>query len=163
MVADRRRLAHTSFVKTCWGNSMSITTHLGRGAAVLAGATALAVVAAGPASAHHCYKEWNDAARAQVSAGTAWMSMSDFVEMAATEFFGLPPECTSHAGEWADAWMAYAGVETEPTIHMKATVGGGANHRKGFVPKPFGYLGDEDFAFLESQIMAEPDCAPPGE
>jgi hypothetical protein len=139
---------------------MSTITHLVRAGGVVAGGTALALLAAGPASAHHCYKEWNDAARAQVSTGTSWMAMSDFVSFAATEFFGLSDACASHGDEWTQAWMVEAGVTTEPTVHMRATVGGGAAHRTGKEPKPFGYLGDDDFAFLESQIFSEPDCVP---
>lgn len=139
------------------------SNHLRRGAGVLAGAAALAVVAAGPASAHHCYKEWNDAARDRVSAGQVWMPMSGYVGYAVTEFFGLSAECAAHADEWTAAWMATVGAETEPTLHMKATVGGGAAHMKGFEPKPFGYLDDADFVFLEGLIFGEADCVSGGE
>ena len=138
-------------------------SHLRRGAGVLAGAAALAVVAAGPASAHHCYKEWNDAARDRVSTGQVWMPMSGFVEYVVTYEFGMSAECVAHADEWTAAWMATVGAETEPSIHMKATVGGGAAHFKGFEPKPFGYLGDADIAFLEGLIFSETDCVPGGE
>lgn len=137
---------------------MTITKQLRRSGGVIAGAAALAVVGAGPASAHHCFKEWIDAARAQVSSGTVWMPVSDFVAMAITEFFELSGQCASHADAWTGDWMKWRGMETEPTIHTKATVGGGAAHRKGFEPKPFGYLGDDDFAFLEGLIFSEPDC-----
>lgn len=137
---------------------MSFTTHVRRVATVVGGTTAALALATSTASAHHCLKEWNDAARAQVSSGTAWMAMSDFVEFAVTEFFGLPAECAAHADEWTAAWMQWSGTETEPTIHTKATVGGGAAHQGKSVPA-FDYLGDDDFAFLEGLIFSEPDCA----
>ena len=141
---------------------MRISSLLRRTAPVIAGAGALAVVAAGPASAHHCLKEWNDAARAQVSSGTSWLPMSDFVYLAVTEFIpGLGANCGDHADEFTAAWMEYRGIETEPTIHMKATTGGGAVHHSGKEPKPFNYLGDNDFMFLEGLIAEEPDCVPP--
>lgn len=138
------------------GISSRIGSHLRRGGVVVAGAGAFALVAAGPASAHHCLKEWNDAARAQVSTGTAWMAMSDFVGFAIVNYLpGGTPECAAHADAITADYLDTAGIATEPTVHMKATTGGGAAHQ-GKDVKPFSYL---DFAILEGLIAAEEDCA----
>ncbi|TNM36650.1 hypothetical protein FHP29_21245 [Nocardioides albidus] len=135
---------------------MSIPTYLRRTGTVAATGAALALVAAGPASAHHCLKEWNDAARAQVSSGTAWMAMSDFVGFAIVNFLpGGTPECAAHADEITADYLTAAGIATEPTVHMKATTGGGAAHQ-GKVVKPFDYI---EFGIVEGLIAAEEDCA----
>lgn len=135
---------------------MSFISHSRRVAGVIAGAGALAVVAAGPASAHHCLKEWNDAARAQVSSGTSWMAMSDFVGFAIQNFLpGGTAECAAHADAFTATYMAAKGLGSEPTVHMKATVGGGAAHQ-GKEVKPFTYL---DLGLLAGTIMGEEDCS----
>lgn len=136
---------------------MNIRNRFVRTSSVVAGASALAMVAAGPASAHHCLKEWNDAARAQVSSGTAWMPMSDFVHMVVTQWMGLSPECGAHADEWTAAWLDHTDRASEPTIHMKATAAGGTAHQ-GKEVKSFTYLSDDDIAFVEGQIFSEDAC-----
>jgi hypothetical protein len=129
------------------------------GAIAVVGVAGLALAPA--ASAHHCYKtEWQEAAYAQVSSGTPWTPMSELVAFAVTEFFGGTAECAAHADEWTAAWMDAHDVETEPLIHMRATVGGGAHDRNGKTVPPFSYLTEADFAELEGLIMAEEDCAP---
>lgn len=137
---------------------MKIASPCRRITGVLASAGALTILAAGPASAHHCLKEWNDAARAKVSSGTSWMAMSDYIAFATTEYFGLSAACGDHADDWTATWMEWRDVTTEPTVHMKATAGGGAQHKKGKEPGPFFYLADADYDFLEGMIFAEPDC-----
>ena len=134
---------------------MSFTTHLRRTATVVGGPTAPHALAAGAASAPPCRKEWNDAARAQVSSGTSWMAMSDFTGFAIMNFLpGGTPACAAHADEFTASYMAAKDLATEPTVHMKATVGGGAAHQ-GKEVKPFSYL---DFAVLEGLIAGEADC-----
>lgn len=126
----------------------------------VAGATVAAVALAAPSYAHHCYKEhWTDAAHAAVSSGTAWMSMTDFVHLALTEELGLPEECAAHSNEFVKTYMANNRIAQEPLIHARATVGGGAAHKKGFEPPPFKYLNDADFGQLEALIFAEEDCS----
>lgn len=135
---------------------MSLSSHLRRTGTVATAATALALVAAGPASAHHCLKEWNGAARTQVSSGTSWMALSDFVGFAIVNFLpGGTPECAAHADEITAGYLTQAGLATEPTVHMRATTGGGAAHQ-GKDVKPFSYL---DFALLKGLVSAEEDCA----
>lgn len=125
----------------------------------VAGAGALAIAVAGPAAAHHCFKdEWQDAARAQLTQGkTPWMPMSDFIAFAITEEFGLPDECAAHADQFVAAWMTHAGVDEEPLIHMRATVGGGAAHQ-GRAPQPMSYLEDADFDYLGGLLGSTEDC-----
>ncbi|HWJ66451.1 MAG TPA: hypothetical protein VNT31_07225 [Nocardioides sp.] len=135
---------------------MTTTRSLRRAATVVVGSTAALALATGTASAHHCLKEWNDAARAQVAAGTPWAPLSDFMSFAIVNFLtGGTPECAAHADEFTLAYMDATDIATEPTIHMKATVGGGAAHQ-GRDVVPFEYL---DFGVLEALISAEEDCA----
>jgi len=124
-----------------------------------AAAGALALAAAGPAAAHHCYKnDWQAAARAQLEHNhTAWMPMSDFLEVAITDFFGLPPECATHADEFVASWMSYAGVDQEPIIQTRATIGGGAE-LQGRDPRPISYLEEDDFGYFDSLLANTPDC-----
>jgi len=125
--------------------------------AAVAGAVAL--VAAGPASAHHCYKaDWQEAARVQLAAHqTPWMPMSDLLAGAITEVFGLPQECAAHADELVASWMSFAGVEQEPLIQTRATIGGGAE-AQGRPPRPISYLEESDFAYLDGLLASTPDC-----
>ena len=126
---------------------------------VLAGTAALTMGLGSSAWAHHCYKDaWQEAAAEQLAeGGTAWMPMSDFVGMMITSFGG-EPDCVAHADDWVGAWMTHSGVEDEPLIHMKATVGGGAKYMKDYEPAPFEYLGDEEFGFLVGQVFSTPGC-----
>lgn len=125
---------------------------------VLAGTAALTMGLGSSAWAHHCYKDaWQEAASEQLAGGgTAWMPMTDFVGMMITSFGG-EPDCVANADDWVAAWMAEYGVEDEPLIHMKATVGGGAN-MKDYEPAPFEYLGDEEFGFLVGQVLSTTGC-----
>ena len=83
--------------------------------------------------------------------------MSDFVGMMITSFGGSS-DCVANADDWVAAWMTTSGVEDEPLIHMKATVGGGAKHMKDYEPAPFEYLGDEEFGFLVGQVLSTAGC-----
>lgn len=142
---------------------MSATNRLVRAAIATAGTGALVVAMAGPAAAHHCWRDWQGSAHEQLAAGgTAWVTMTDFVVMGLGEE-GLPEACLAHAGEWTAAWMESHDVEDEPLVHSRATVGGGAAHKKGKEPGHTNYLGDADFNELIGYAMAEPDCAPPTE
>ncbi|PVG83249.1 hypothetical protein DDE18_08090 [Nocardioides gansuensis] len=136
---------------------MITTSILRRAWAAIAGASAVALLAAGPASAHHCLVNFNEAAQAQVAEGTAWMPLGDFIEFAVVNFGGASPACAAHADEWAAEIMEIEGLESEPNVHMKATVGGGAAHRAGREPVPFNYMDVEGDLF--PLIAAEPDCA----
>lgn len=126
---------------------------------VLAGTAALTMGLGSSAWAHHCYKDsWQTAASEQLAEGqTAWMPMSDFVGMMITIFEGTE-DCVAHADEWVAAWMAANGIEDEPLIHMRATVGGGAKHMKGYEPAPFSYLEDKDLGFLVGQVYSTAGC-----
>jgi hypothetical protein len=137
---------------------ISLCRRLGLPAAA-AGALALAV--AGPASAHHCYKhDWQAAARTQLETRhTAWVPMSDLLASAMTEVFGLPAECAAHADEFVASWMVDAGVDAEPIIQTRATIGGGAE-LQGRDPRPIGYLEDVDFGYIDGLIASTPDCQP---
>lgn len=136
---------------------MRIRTRFARTTTVVAGACALGMIAAGPASAHHCLKEFNDAARAQVASGTPWMPLGDFLAFAAVEFVGVSPECAENAGDWTTALMARKGLETEPSIHMKSTAGGGAAHQGKQVPA-FNYLSEDDIGYVIGLMFASPGC-----
>lgn len=123
------------------------------------------VTSAGAASAHHCYKEeWSAAAYQNLAEkGTAWMSLSDV----GTTFM-VAPEDVARCGPAVDRavaeWMAAAGLTTEPLIHSRATVGGGAMHHKGKAPKPFAYLSEDDFGTvvgLSMAYLAEAGCPVP--
>jgi len=137
---------------------ISLCRRLGLPAAA-AGALALAV--AGPASAHHCYKnDWQSAARTQLETHhTAWMPMSDLLSSAITDFFGLPEACAAHADEFVASWMSYAGVDQEPIIQTRATIGGGAE-LQGRDPRPIGYVEDADFGYIDGLIASTSDCQP---
>lgn len=126
-------------------------TVAGRLAAGLAGAAAMTLVVAGSASAHHCYKDWSEAAQARLAAGgTPWMPLSDMAEM-----FGAQLGCDVDGDAVVAAWMEATGADAEPLILSTATAGGGAAHKKGKAPGPFHYLGDADFAVLEGAIMEQ--------
>jgi hypothetical protein len=127
------------------------------GAIAVAGVASLTIAPA--AMAHHCYKaEWQEAAHAQVKAGTPWMAMTDFTALVVGTEFSAAPECTAHADEWVAAWMAVNDVDQEPLIHMRATAGGGAHDRNGKEVPAISYLDGADFGFLVGQVLAEPDC-----
>ena len=86
--------------------------------AAAAGATAvvLAVVAAGPAAAHFCYKtNRNDTSSAAIAGSAAWMS---FADIARAELPGL-----------CDAGIAYvaeaAGASPDVMINTRGTMAGG--------------------------------------
>jgi hypothetical protein len=58
------------------------------------------------------------------------------------------------------------GLDQEPLIHLRATVGGGAYYHTGTEPQPFSYLGEEDFAQLtgaviEGMAVCAPEWSPP--
>lgn len=136
---------------------MNIRNRFVRTSSVLAGASALAMVAAGPASAHHCLMDFKDAARAQVASGTSWMMLSDYLAFAAVNFVEVSEECAANAESWTTQLMAHKGLETEPFVHMKATVGGGAAHRGKDVPV-FTYLSEDDLNWIIGVMFASPNC-----
>ncbi|WP_277454566.1 hypothetical protein [Janibacter sp. DB-40] len=125
-----------------------------RSVGVIAGAAALTLGTATVASAHHCYKvDWNDKAAEQLArGGTAWLPLTDLGAMIIAEEMGQP-QCAGYASIAVDHWMAETGATSEPLIHSKATVGGGAYYNKGKAPKPFGYLGEADFVILTDGLM----------
>lgn len=125
----------------------------------VAAAGAVALAAAAPAAAHHCYKhDWQSAARLQLEQQrTPWVPMSDLLAGAITDVFGLPQACAAHTDEFVAAWMSHAGVDQEPLIQTRATIGGGAE-AQGRAPRPIGYLEDADFAYLDSLLSSTPDC-----
>lgn len=129
-----------------------------RSVGVIAGAAALTLGTATAASAHHCYKvDWNEKAYEQLSGGgTAWMPLSDLGAIILAEE-GMP-ECAGYSSVAVEHWMAETGATSEPLIHSKATVGGGAYYNKGKAPKPFGYLGEADFVILEDGLMMAIDA-----
>lgn len=138
-------------------------TTIRRALGVIAGAAALTIGTATAASAHHCYKvDWNEKAYEQLSGGgTAWLPLSDLGAMIIAQDIGLP-ECAGYSSVAVDHWMAETGATTEPLIHSKATVGGGAM-QKGKAPKPFAYLGESDFVILEEGLtMAVAECMADG-
>ncbi|HEX5969200.1 MAG TPA: hypothetical protein VFY88_12035 [Intrasporangium sp.] len=133
-----------------------------RAGTVLAATAAITLAGSTMASAHHCYKnEWQAAAHEQLSNGrTAWMPLSDL----GTAFLIGPDyaqQCGYVADDVVEQWMAANDVDTEPLIHMRATVGGGALYNSGKEPKPFSYLDDEDFGMLTMGIVeGMATCAP---
>ena len=133
---------------------------LGLGGSIVAATAALVLVGTTAASAHHCYKdEWRDAAHAHhLAGGTAWISLSDMGE----EFL-IPPELQEACGYVADdaveAFMDEFGLEQEPLIHSRATVGSGAAYQ-GKDVKPFSYLTEADFEELTVDLYARlEECA----
>jgi hypothetical protein len=136
---------------------------LRRAGLVSAGAAVLVLVGGNAAFAHHCYKaDWNDAAYAHhAGGGTAWTPLSDLADTVIAEDIGLP-QCVGYGDQVAQVWMEATGVEQEPLIHSRATAGGGAAHR-GKEPKPFNYLGQEDFVILDAALGAAiEDCLAAG-
>ncbi|MPV36599.1 hypothetical protein [Georgenia subflava] len=131
-----------------------------RAGTVTAAVAALGIATATTASAHHCYKiDWNDSARQQLATHrTAWMPLSDLGEMiiaAPAEQGGYDrPDCAASATAAVEAWMAAGGIEEEPLIHSRATVGSGAAYQ-GKAPKGFAYLEEADFVLLTQAIEAD--------
>lgn len=123
---------------------------------VAATTAAFTLAGAGIASAHHCYKaEWQEVAYANVSEGTAWITLGDLAVMVIQwQNPDAPADCYYVGQETADAWMEMKGLEVEPLIHSRATTGGGALYHKGKAPKPFEYLGEDDFMWLDGQLAA---------
>lgn len=121
--------------------------------AVGAGAIAILFATSQVAGAHHCFKEeWAAAAhRNQSGNSSPWMPVSDLAAM-----FVLTPEqaevCGFVADDAVEEWMDYRGLDQEPLIHLKATIGSGAYYNKGKAPKPIGYLEDPDFIMIETLI-----------
>ena len=127
-----------------------------RGAALIAATAALSLAGATAASAHHCYKEeWQDAAYAQLSKGrTAWMPLSEMGRMVIAEEFDRP-ECAQYlTSDDLSEWLEAQGLNQEPLIQSRATVGGGLYYRTGTGPRPFGYLDEEDFEDLTGLLQA---------
>ncbi len=119
-------------------------------------AASVAILVAGTtaASAHHCYKDdWMAAAYEHLSqGGTPWVPVSDLGVQ-----FIIPPELQADCGYVADLavadYMEAHGLEQEPLIHGRATVGGGALYNAGKEPKPFSYLDDDDFGELTVTLL----------
>lgn len=132
---------------------MSTTARASRATATVGLAVALTMVGATAASAHHCYKDdWAAAAYAHhAQGGTAWVPLSDLGAQ-----FLIPPELQEECGYVADDvvadFMAERGLEQEPLIHSRATVGSGAAYQ-GKGKMPFSYLGEADFEALSVGIM----------
>jgi hypothetical protein len=127
-----------------------------RAGLVAAGAAALVLAGGTAASAHHCYVEdWNDAAYQHLSqGGTAWMPLSDLADLVLAEEVGLP-QCVGYGDVAAEFFMEAKGLDEEPLIHSRATVGGGAKHIAGIEPAPFDYLDFEvDGPLLDAAIGA---------
>ena len=140
-------------------------TRLVRTASLAAGAGALVLTSAGPAAAHHCWRDWQDQAYQNLAgAGTPWTPLSDYLaEGLAHEMPGVTEECLAHTPEFTKLWMDARDMEVEPLVQVRGTVGGGAYHHKGKVPGPTHYLTEADFGELIGYVMAEPDCQPPAE
>lgn len=121
---------------------------------VAATTAAFTLAGAGIASAHHCYKaEWQEVAYANLAEGTAWMPLGDLATMVIQwQFPETPEDCYYVGQETVDAWMEMKGLEVEPLIHSRATTGGGALYHKGKAPKPFDYLMEEDFMWLDAHL-----------
>lgn len=137
-------------------------TILGRALGTVAGAFALTLGVASTASAHHCYKlDWNDkAAQQQATNGSPWTPLSTLGAMVIAQDVGMP-ECAGYSSVAVDHWMAQTGTTTEPLIHLRATVGGGAlrHNPQGKTAQTIGYLTDADFMILEEGIgMAIAQC-----
>ncbi|GAA4426602.1 hypothetical protein GCM10023169_25560 [Georgenia halophila] len=125
---------------------MSRTTRVfGRCIGAVAGAAAFSLALATTASAHECYKEdWSDAAHARLSqGGTAWLPMSDLGEYVVAVEMGLP-ECAYVVDGVVDDYVAMTGLDAEPLVHSRATIGGGPE-RGGRAAPPISYL---DFSIL---------------
>lgn len=133
---------------------MPLNRTLRRVGTALAATAAFTLAGASMASAHHCYKDdWQAAAYAQQSTNQSpWMTLSDL----GTAFL-IGPDFAEKCGYVADVavadWMAATDTDVEPLIHTRATVGSGAFYNKGMAPKPFSYLGDEDFGMLTMGII----------
>ena len=127
-----------------------------RRAGLVTGGVAALVLSGGSALAHHCYVEdWNDAAYEHLSEGrTPWMPLSDLADLVLAEEVGLP-ECVGYGDVAAQFFMEAKGLDEEPLLHSRATVGGGAKHRAGIEPAPFDYLDFEvDGPLLDAAIGA---------
>lgn len=92
-----------------------------RAITVAVGGVAAVALAAGPASAHFCYKTWDTAQAAAGKAGSSgWMSFEALATMALTEDFGVVP-CKDGLEYLASA----AGVELTTPINVRGTMAGG--------------------------------------
>lgn len=116
---------------------------------LMAGAAGLAavVMSAGPASAHHCFfVEPNSTAdyNRMVHSGV-FVPLSDLIELFEGETIG---GCAATYDYLAMLIAANHGMDSEPLVNTKATMGGGAAHIAGNEPPPFDYLGDADFDTL---------------
>ncbi|UOV99758.1 hypothetical protein [Agrococcus sp. SCSIO52902] len=124
-----------------------------RATAAVALTAAMSMVGAAAASAHHCYRDqWAGAAyQHHIQGGTAWVSLSDLGAI-----FIIPPELQADCGWVADEvvadWMADEGLEQEPLIHSRATVGSGAAYQ-GKGNMPFSYLSEAQFDVLGMALM----------
>ncbi|MCR8671079.1 hypothetical protein [Agrococcus sp. HG114] len=132
---------------------MNAAAPVGRATATVALAVALTMIGATAASAHHCYKdEWADAAyQHHLRGGTPWVPLSDLGAQ-----FLIPPELQDDCGYVADEvvadFMADYGLQQEPLIHTRATVGSGAAYQ-GKDVRPFSYLTEEQFGVLTVSMM----------
>jgi hypothetical protein len=137
------------------------STVLRRGLATVAAATALGIAASAAASAHECYRDtWLGGSYDRVASGTPWTPLSDL-----GVWYLIGPEYAQQCGYVADeavtTWMASKGLEEEPLVHGRATVGGGAEYYAGREPRPFSYLGEEDFFVLTMLVVdGMATCAP---
>lgn len=125
-----------------------------RGVSVVAATAALSLAGTTAASAHHCYREqWRDAAYSQLSQGrTPWTPLSELGRVVIAEEIGLPQCAPYLTSEDLEPWLEDQGLSQEPLLQFRATVGGGAFYKTGKEPKPFNYLGDDDFAELEGVL-----------
>lgn len=142
-----------------------IRNRLGRLGLTAAAATTAVVLGAGPAMAHHCYKNaWQQAAyEHHLKGGTPWMPLSDL----GVAFLIGPDhlECAYVADDAVAAYMKAHGLTQEPLIHSRATTGGGAASQ-GKTVKPFSYLMDDDFAevtgyLIKGMATCAPEWSPP--
>ena len=142
-----------------------LAKRLGRSATLAAAAGALVMTATGPAAAHHCYRDWQEQANQRLAEnGTAWVPLHEYLaEGLTSEMPGVSADCLAHVPEFTDQWMDAHDIAVEPLIQVKGTVGGGAFHKNGTVPGPTHYLSESDFDELIGYVMAEPDCAQPGD
>lgn len=106
------------------------------------GGVAMVGLAAGPAAAHFCYKDWQtDQSAAGVGKSSGWMTFED---MAAT-YLGLCPEGIVIL---ADA----GGVTTDTLVNARGTLAGGTLKKGADAgTSTISYL---DFAAMEAQFEA---------
>lgn len=140
-------------MKGSWGRTAR------RAGSLCAAVAAFSLATAGTASAHFCYKDWQDAAyRHHVNGGTAWMPLSDMgvlitQEMASEMGADLDLSCAHTATDaLVVEFMDEFDMTQEPLIHSRALVAGGAL-KNGKSAGPIKHLTDEQFGFLEVHLF----------